>query len=196
MLFEQAGEWLDLEQGRLFWHPNFLCPEDADQALDACLTRLAWRQEAITLFGKSVMQPRLQAWYGDAGYRYSGLTLAAKPWPDFLWRLKQQCETLAEAPFNSVLANQYRDGQDSMGYHQDNEPELGRNPVIASISLGATRRFNLKHIHSKQTVSLMLTHGSLLVMAGELQHYWKHAVPKTQRSDQVRVNLTYRNILM
>ncbi len=195
MLFPHQGEWIELEQGRLFWQRDFFPLKQSDEILDYCLNHLDWRQEAIMMFGKSVMQPRLQAWYGDKSYRYSGLTMNPLPWTAPLLALKQQCEIQANSTFNSVLANLYRNGEDSMGYHQDNEPELGRNPLIASVSLGAERRFTLKHIATKQTFSLDLTHGSLLIMAGELQHHWKHALPKTRRCHQPRVNLTFRNII-
>lgn len=194
MLFQDQGEWIELSQGKLFWHPHFLDQSYADALLEQYLTQLTWRQESIVMFGKSVQQPRLQAWYGDKSYRYSGLTMPPRPWTESLTQLKALCERQANCAFNSVLANQYRNGEDSMGYHQDNEPELGQNPIIASVSLGATRRFNLKHIHTKQTLSLDLTHGSLLIMAGELQHYWKHALPKARGCQQTRVNLTFRKI--
>ncbi|MFB9135796.1 alpha-ketoglutarate-dependent dioxygenase AlkB family protein [Vibrio olivae] len=195
MLFEQQGEWLDIDDGKLYWHPHFLDANEADDLFQTCYQQLAWRQESITLFGNSVLQPRLQAWYGDACYQYSGLMMQPLPWPDFLLTLKQRCEAIADTSFNSVLANLYRNGQDSMGYHQDNEPELGHQPIIASVSVGEQRRFTLKHLTTKQTYNLELTHGSLLIMAGNLQHYWKHALPKTQRFNQPRINLTYRNIL-
>ncbi|MGB5120416.1 MAG: alpha-ketoglutarate-dependent dioxygenase AlkB, partial [Vibrio fluvialis] len=115
-------------------------------------------------------------------------------WTPMLADLKQRCELLACQAFNSVLANLYRDGQDSMGWHQDNEPELGQQPVIASLSLGETRRFVLRHLHSKEKLELPLSHGSLLIMAGNTQHFWQHCVPKTVRTLEPRINLTFRLI--
>ncbi len=190
-----SGE-IKLTDGLLYWFPQFLTPIQADQAFQQMLTHLDWQQKSIRLFGKSVLQPRLIAWYGEKGYRYSGLSLSAQPFPPPLLTLKTQCEQAAQAPFNSVLANLYRDGQDSMGWHQANEPELGSNPVIASLSLGESRRFLLRHHkdHALQ-VECELNHGDLLIMAGNTQHFWQHAIPKTRQTKQTRINLTFRNIL-
>ncbi|MCR9388133.1 alpha-ketoglutarate-dependent dioxygenase AlkB family protein [Vibrio metoecus] len=189
-----SGEITQLD-GQLAWFPQFLALPQADEALTLLKTELNWQQKSIRLFGKSVLQPRLIAWYGAEDYRYSGLTLSAHPFPERLAQLKTQCEEAAQTRFNSVLANLYRDGQDSMGGHQDNEPELGTNPIIASLSLGESRRFLLCH---KQDPALKieceLSHGDLLIMAGTTQHCWQHAIPKTRQTKQLRINLTFRNI--
>jgi len=193
-----------IPDGELSLYAPCLTPAEADRAFNSLLTETPWRQESITLFGKRYPQPRLIAWYGDPGktYRYSGLLLHPLPWTETLISLKTQVEALAAAPFNSVLLNYYRHGQDSMGWHSDDEPELGVNPVIASLSLGASRRFCLRHRFASKNptrsrpdrakVELWLSHGSLLVMAGTTQHYWQHAIPKTAKAIGPRLNLTFR----
>ncbi|EKO3627553.1 alpha-ketoglutarate-dependent dioxygenase AlkB [Vibrio metschnikovii] len=193
--FTPTPSWLTINDGQLLWIPDFLSMEQADNAYQRLSLELNWQQQAIMMFGKPIMQPRLHAWYGEKAYRYSGLSLAPQPWAPALLPLKAQCERVANQPFNSVLANLYRHGQDSMGWHQDNETELGHQPVIASLSLGATRRFALRHIQSKEKLIFELSHGSLLVMAGDTQHYWQHTIPKTRQSCQPRINLTFRQII-
>lgn len=143
------------------------------------------------------MQPRLTAWYGEAGkaYSYSGITLHPLPWTPILRKIRERTETLAGVIFTGALLNLYRDGQDSMGWHRDNEKELGINPVIGSVSFGATREFRLRH-HSdkKPVISTRLTHGSCLLMKGETQHYWEHQVAKTREITGTRINITFRVI--
>ena len=179
-------------------NPDFLAPELAAAYLRELETTITWRQEPIRLFGRAVMQPRLTAWYGDPGavYGYSGLRLAPLPWTPALVELRTQVEAAAAARFNCVLLNLYRHGQDSMGWHADDEPELGAAPVIASLSLGATRRFRLRPRDAQcpphPPVTLELTSGSLLLMRGPTQQYWQHAVPKTARPTAPRLNLTFR----
>ena len=176
----------------------FLAPAEATALLAELTAGVAWRQEPIRLFGKQVMQPRLTAWYGDpaATYRYSGLQLEPLPWLPVLQRLREQVEAAAETRFNSVLLNLYRTGQDSMGYHADNEPELGPAPVIASLTLGATRTFRFKPRPgvAAGALSLPLTSGSLLLMRGPTQQNWLHALPKTARPVGPRLNLTFRQV--
>lgn len=161
--------------------------------------QLAWRDEPITMFGKTFMQPRRIAWYGDehAVYTYSGQIHRPLPWVAPLRAIKHVAEELAGTTFNSVLCNLYRNGRDSMGYHSDNEPELGRNPVIASFSIGAERVLHFRHTHDKTipTVKVPMPSMSMLVMRGDTQQLWKHALPKTSRCDQARINLTFRRIL-
>lgn len=193
-LFANNLQWIEIPDGRLLWVEQLLSPAEADRAQQTLIHELDWQQESITLFGRSVLQPRLQAWYGDKSYTYSGLTMAPKPWTPALTHLRQLCEQVTGSEFNSVLANLYRDGQDSMGWHQDNEPELGQQPIIASLSLGESRRFILRHLHSKEKFELSLGHGSLLVMAGDTQRYWQHSVPKTKQPRAARINLTFRHI--
>lgn len=157
-----------------------------------------WRAEKIVVWGKTYLQPRLTAWYGDVGitYTYSGIRLVARPWTDTLRDLKQQVEEIAGAQFNSVLLNYYRDERDRMGLHSDDEPELGRQPIIASLSLGAPRIFILKHKRRRDLapVRLRLASGSLLLMKGDTQHYWKHGIEKMTQPCAPRVNLTFRQV--
>lgn len=160
-------------------------------------THIHWCQEHITFFGKRHALPRLTAWYGDAGtnYTYSNIAVTPTPWNKGLLYLKQQIEQRAGVTFNSVLLNWYRDGADHLQWHSDDEPDLGRNPVIASANFGETRDFALRRTddHSQRIV-LPLKHGTLLVMAGTLQHFWQHAVPKRKRVQDSRFNLTFRHI--
>ena len=157
---------------------------------------LAWTQQQVFVFGRWVEQPRLTAWYGDEGcrYRYSGIELHPHKWTTPLIEIRQVCENLTGARFNSVLANLYRNGADSVSWHSDDEIELGFNPVIASVSLGSDRRFDLRHRTTGETVRLSLPAGSVLVMASATQHYWMHQVPKTARDIGPRINLTFRLI--
>lgn len=169
------------------------------QLMNRLLEEIDWRQEKITLWGKEHLQPRLSAWYGDAGsrYSYSGVVLAPQPWTPTLLRIREDIENTSGHRFNSVLLNLYRDERDSVGWHSDAEPELGPMPVIASLSLGATRSFRLRHRARKEMkpVRLELVDGSLLLMAGTTQRFWQHAVPKERAACGRRVNLTFRTIL-
>lgn len=193
-----AAERLDLPGGdlRLFRAPELgAAPAALFQQL---LDELAWREEDITLFGRRYRQPRLLAWYGDpeAVYRYSGRRHDPLPWHPLLADLRRRLEALCEAPFNSVLANLYRDHRDSMGLHADDERELGPRPVIASLSLGAERVFRLRH-RSRRDIGprrLPLPSGSVLVMAGDTQRHWKHEIPKSRAPCGARINLTFRQV--
>ena len=176
------------------WLPQFLPPAKADHAFSALKTELNWQAQTLHLYGREVMQPRLVAWYGDpqARYTYSGRTQTPQPWTTTLSALRTTIEHFQHTRFNSVLANRYRDGRDSMAWHSDNEPELGAQPVIASLSLGATRAFHLRHRTTRQSVRLLLAHGDLLIMQGDSQRDWQHCIPKTARPVGERVNLTFR----
>jgi len=173
-----------------------LAPGDLLRVL---LEETPWRQERISLFGKTYLQPRLLAWYGDpeARYRYSGTTHEPLPWTDSLQSLRRRVKELAQARFNSVLLNYYRDGRDSMGLHADDEPELGPEPVIASLSLGEERSLYFRHKSDRgvKGLNLPLPHGSVLIMRGATQRNWKHGVDKLSRPCGPRINLTFRNIL-
>jgi alkylated DNA repair dioxygenase AlkB len=179
--------------GKLSYLPHFFTVPKAD-ALVAGLTRtIAWKQERGG-FGR--LFPRLTALYGDPGvvYVYSGTSYPSLRWTAELAEIRRLVEQAAGAPFNSVLLNRYRDGNDSMGFHADDEPELGTNPIVPSISLGAQRRFVLRHNRSKEKLELLLGHGSLLIMAGTLQHHWQHALPKMKGAQGERINLTFRQL--
>ena len=182
--------------GALTLHQDWLPPARAAQVFDQLLEEVAWKQRSIRIMGKEVLQPRLTAWYGDAAYTYSGVTLAPLPWTTLLGELRDLLIAEVGERFNSVLCNLYRTGADSMGLHSDNEKELGAHPVIASVSLGAARRFVLRHKRKGvPPVSIELPGGSLLVMAGTAQAFWKHEVPKDPRATRPRINLTFRRIL-
>lgn len=175
-------------------HLDAFTPERADEMFKVLLTDLAWQEHLVFVFGRWVAQPRLTAWYGDTGrqYRYSGINLEPHPWIPLLEEIRTICGQLAATSFNSVLANLYRDGRDGVAWHADDEPELGINPTIASVSLGAERRFDLRHRMSGETIRLHLPSGSVLVMTGPTQHYWKHQISKTAKRVGHRINLTYR----
>ncbi len=161
------------------------------------LSELHWRQDEIMIYGKPVTLPRLQALYSDnnLNYAYSGLTMTSRPMNDCLITLKQVIEKSTGYHFNAVLANLYRDGEDCVGWHSDDEAELGVDPVIASLSLGDTRNFQLKHKTNGKKLNIDLTSGSLLIMAGKTQQYWSHCLPRTKRVKSSRINLTFREII-
>lgn len=173
----------------LLYQP-FFSKETSDKYFTALVDECAWEQKP-GIFG--YMQPRLIASYGDTGvvYRYSGTTNIALPWTQTLLAIKEQIEDVY-GHYNYCLANRYRHGSDSMGWHADDEPEMGN--VIASVSLGATRKFRIRHNQTRQTQTFLLEHGSLLIMAGTMQQFWQHEVPKTKRPVGERINLTFREI--
>ncbi len=170
----------------------------SDEKIEDIIESIHWRNDTITLYGKTFPQPRLTAWYGDLGvkYSYSNIHMQALPWTPVLLKLKNQLESELQVRFNSVLVNYYRDGNDHMSYHSDDEKSLGVNPTIASLSFGETRSFHLKHKFDlgKKTVVLPITDGSLVVMKDELQHFWQHKITKTKKLIGPRVNLTFRMI--
>lgn len=179
------------------YRPAFLPPSDADALFAALLKSVAWRQEVVTMFGRRVAVPRLVAWYGDpsAAYRYSGVRHQPLPWLDALADLRDRLHGATGGRFNSALLNLYRDGSDSVAWHADDEPELGREPLIASVSLGAERAFELRDdARVRGTVRVWLAHGSLLLMGGTSQSHWQHRVAKTSRPVGPRINLTFRFI--
>jgi alkylated DNA repair dioxygenase AlkB len=199
--FFAPGGTLDpipISDGELYYQAGFPLGASADDILAELIAGISWRSERITLWGKTVLQPRLTAWYGDhdAHYSYSGICLAPLPWTDRLSDIKRRIETATGAPFNSVLLNYYRDQNDSMGFHSDDEPELGPQPVIASLSLGVQRSFILKHKKNKtlKPLRLNLASGSLLLMKGDTQHNWRHGIARETRACGPRINLTFRQI--
>ncbi len=184
------------QDGELFYLAGFLTGNEALQCFARLSTELDWQEEVATIVGRRVPIPRLVCWYGDEGavYQYSGLTHYPQAWTETLLGLKQSIENASSHRFNSVLGNLYRDGQDSMGWHADQEKVLGKNPFIASLSLGAERLFKIRHNKTGETVDINLANGSLLLMGSSLQHHWRHCVPKTQQPKSARINLTFRNI--
>ncbi|NND16031.1 MAG: alpha-ketoglutarate-dependent dioxygenase AlkB [Eudoraea sp.] len=188
---------LDLPDSEIYYVPDFLSKTRAENLFEELRSSIPWRSDKITVFGKTYDQPRLTAWFGEEGisYSYSGITMQPTPFPELLMELKTKLELFSGTKFNSCLANLYRDGQDSNGWHADDEKELGTNPVIASLSLGESRAFHLRYKsdHSRKE-KLLLTSGSLLLMLGATQHHWHHQVPKTKRKIGSRINLTFRCI--
>jgi alkylated DNA repair dioxygenase AlkB len=191
-------ELLDIPDAEIYYSPRADLGADPDAILEQLIEEIPWRTDVINLMGKQYQQPRLTAWFGDAGasYTYSGLSLEPSPWTDLLSTLRSRVEALAEASFNSVLLNYYRDHRDSMGMHSDDERELGKNPTIASVSLGERRTLVFKHRFRKELkpVHLTLESGSLLLMKGATQHHWKHGISKLSQPCGPRVNLTFRRI--
>jgi alkylated DNA repair dioxygenase AlkB len=183
------GAWLDHE-------PAWLSREEADLALSALFDELAWEQREIVLFGRRVVQPRLIAWAGELGYRYSGQTLEPREFTPTVRRLLERVRTDAGAPFNHVLVNRYRNQDDSMGLHADDEPELGRDPRVATVSLGADRRFVVRPRRKGDPLrqDLTLGHGALLVMGGTCQRHYVHGVPRATRAAGERISLTFRRL--
>ena len=185
------------KDGEVFYLPDFFTKEESKVFYNALLQNIEWQQDKIKLFGKTHDVPRLTALYGNADkpYTYSGITMKPTAWLPELLEIKKKIETVAQVDFTTVLLNLYRNGQDSMGWHSDDEKELGLNPLIVSVSFGATRIFKLQHNNDKSLrQSLELTDGNLLVMQGQTQHFWKHAIPKTSKITEPRINLTFRVI--
>lgn len=183
--------------GEIFLLREFFRPPESDRYFTTLLKNLVWQEEEIMIAGKKIKVPRLMCWYGDEGavYKYSGVVHVPLPWTDDLLGIKQRVERECRRSFNSVLANLYRDGSDSMGWHADKEKELGKDPLIASLSLGQARLFKIKHNKTKETLDLELQHGDLLIMSGVLQHHWRHSLPKVAGKLGKRINLTFRTIL-
>lgn len=175
---------------------HFVTPNEADRWQTELEQTLNWQQHRIKIYGREINCPRLSAWHGDADaqYAYSGQTLVPEPWTDRLQALRELVEHAANTSMNSVLANWYRNGEDSMGWHSDDEPELGEKPTILSLSFGEPRVFQLKHKTSGQREKILLPSGSLLVMSGDTQDCWQHAINKSKRAMRGRLNLTFRNI--
>ncbi|WP_051935766.1 alpha-ketoglutarate-dependent dioxygenase AlkB [Salegentibacter sp. Hel_I_6] len=191
------SEIFSLPDAELRYFPDFLSSEKADFFLEKLLKDIPWKQQNIKLFGKEIPQPRLTAFYAEKGisYTYSGLQLDPEYFSAEILELKQKTEKISGFDFNTCLANLYRDGNDSMGWHADDEKVLGKNPVIASISLGGVRSFQFKHKKDKNLKEkIELQHGSLIVMQGSMQHFWKHQLPKTKKEVPPRINLTFRKI--
>ena len=192
-------EQIPIADGELYYLSKLELGRDDYAVLDQLTTDIPWRQERILVWGKIYLQPRLVAWYGDSGsdYTYSGITLTPLPWTELLLEIKRRIETVTEGSVNSVLLNYYRDNRDSMGFHSDDEPELGLRPMIASLSLGEERTLIMKHRANKlvKPIRLKLASGSLLLMKGETQKYWAHGIAKESRPCGPRINLTFRRII-
>ena len=178
-------------------YENLFSNKESLELYHSLLKNIEWQQDKIKFYGKNIDLPRLTAWYGSAGnsYTYSGIPMNPLPWNKDLLFIKNRIETLSGVEFSSVLLNQYRNGKDSVSWHQDNEKELGVNPIIGSVSFGEARPFQLKHLDLDiPKVDIPLTNGSFLLMKGTTQHYWKHQIPKTTKQLDIRINLTFRII--
>ncbi|MFV8346555.1 alpha-ketoglutarate-dependent dioxygenase AlkB family protein [Flavobacterium sp. ZB4P13] len=196
-LFQSEPIRLNLLDAEIIYYPAFFDKKEADAIYNELVNTIPWQQDEITVFGKKHLQPRLTALFGNEGkpYSYSNIKMQPHPWNLLLQKLKTKIENVSDANFTTVLLNYYRDGKDSNGWHADNEKELGINPIIASVSFGAERTFQLKHnLYKDQKKSIVLEHGSLLLMKGTTQHYWKHQIPKTAKPIGPRINGTFRVI--
>jgi alkylated DNA repair dioxygenase AlkB len=186
----------DIPKPDIVWLPDWLDAPTASDTLAALLDEITWQQDSMNTPAGKIPFPRLTAWQGDPGavYVYSGIRNIPKPWTPTVLALKTHAEETSKTPFNSVRINRYHTGMDSMGWHADKEPELGLQPVIASVSLGTTRTFEFRHTKKRQTHMLQLTHGSLLIMQGRTQLDWAHRVPKEPEARGERINLTFRYV--
>jgi alkylated DNA repair dioxygenase AlkB len=196
-LFQSEPIVLHLQDAEIIYFPHFFDKKEADAIFTQLVKDIPWQQDDIQVFGKIHPQPRLTALFGNKGkpYSYSNIKMQPYPWTLFLQKIKSYVESVSDTNFTTVLLNQYRDGKDSNGWHADNEKELGSNPVIASVSFGAERIFQLKHNSiSGLKQNIILEHGSLLLMKGTTQHFWKHQIPKTSKPIGPRINLTFRVI--
>ena len=197
-LFPKEKIILPLPDAIFEFYPNFFNQEEADMLFDKLMNETPWQQDDITIFGKKIAQPRLTCLFGNEGkpYSYSGLTMQPHPWNTTMIFIKERVEQFSKQNFTTVLANLYRNEKDSNGWHADNERELGRNPIIASVSFGEERKFQLKNISDNNVkLSLNLNHGSLLVMKEGSQIHYKHQIPKAAQPKNARINLTFRTIL-
>jgi alkylated DNA repair dioxygenase AlkB len=193
----RSFERLEMPEADVIFYPAFFTEARANVLYEELYRNVSWKQEQIKLYGKLIDLPRGTAWYGDEGrsYTYSGITVTPNPWISVLREIKKEIEAVSGVIFNSVLLNLYRGERDSVAWHSDDEPELGRDPVIGSVSLGATRRFQFKHkLDKARRLTIDLPHGSYLLMKGSTQRSWLHQVPKETKLRGSRINLTFRII--
>jgi len=195
--FDGGLQSLKLPADLMDYRSGFFSKAESDRLIPLLKASIRWNQETIQMYGKLLNQPRLTAWYGDNSktYAFSGKKYNPYPWTEELLFIKERVDAAAGITFNSVLLNLYRNGNDSVAWHADDEPELGINPIIASVSFGQARRFDVRHkTDKKQKHSVELENGSLLIMKGDLQHQWEHQVPKSTKALKERINLTFRVI--
>lgn len=194
---QHIAESLSMPDADVVIYRNLFSEKESDRLLSELYNTTNWKQESIKMYGKSLPIPRLTAWYGNSGksYTYSKIAMNPEPWSAALLEIKLKIEGLSGVEFNSVLLNLYRNGSDSVSWHSDDEPELGENPLIGSVSFGGTRRFIFRHKYKKELKKeVELTHGSFLIMRGATQHFWQHQIPKTVKSVESRINLNFRVI--
>ena len=189
----------DLPDADMALFENFFTNQESEKLHQNLIENIQWRQDKIKMFGKLIDQPRLTAFYGNTNkdYSYSGIVMKPIEWNEDLLFIRKRVEEAAKIQFTSLLLNYYRDGKDSMGWHSDDEKELGQNPVIGSVSFGESRVFQMRHKFRKdiKKVDIALTNGSFLLMKGATQHFWQHQIPKTNRELESRINLTFRDIV-
>lgn len=193
-LFDAAGpRRLDLKDADVVLHPRPDLGLDPDLLFERLKAEIPWEQRSIRIKGREIPQPRLISWHGDVGYSYSGISMKRNPWTPLLQTIRRSVERITGETFNTVLLNAYRHGRDSIGMHADDEPELGPRPTIASVSLGCERVFDMRRKdRTGRTIRIPLSHGSLLVMAGDTQRNWLHGIAKTDHDTGERINLTFR----
>ena len=188
----------EMPKAHVIYYPSFFDKQESDFFFQDLLDNIAWQQDQIKFYGKLLDLPRLEAWYGEVGkdYTYSGIAMKSNAWTESLLRIKARIEETTQARFTNALLNQYRTGKDSVGWHSDDEHILGVNPVIGSVTFGASRRFMLRYKDDHSLKSeVLLEHGSFLLMAGETQHTWQHQIPKTTQKLGIRINLTFRVLI-
>ncbi len=195
-LFPEEKITFSLPDAEIEYFPDFFSTEKSNDLFEKLKAEVHWQQDTIKVFGYEHLQPRLTALYGNEGkpYGYSNIVMQPHQWTPLIMHIKNEVEKVCTENFTTVLLNLYRDGQDSNGWHADNEKELGRNPIIASVSFGAERIFQLKHNSQEIKQNINLKNGSLLLMKGPTQHFWKHQIPKTKKEIGPRINLTFRII--
>ena len=195
----ESLEAINLGDGRIHLHSKLYTAAEADGLLRSLLAEIPWRQDSLWIAGREIPVPRLQCWMGDTGsiYGYSGMRLEPEPWNAQVQSIRNRVQALSGLQFNSVLLNLYRDGTDSVSWHADDEAELGEEPIIASVSLGTERRFQMKHRHdnTRKKYQIDLPHGSLLIMGKGIQNNWIHQIPKQKSVTAPRINLTFRSIV-
>lgn len=196
-LFQSDPIALDLPDANIIYHPNFINLTESNVVFETLLKETPWQHDEIVVYGKKHLQPRLTALYGNeqTSLSYSNIKMLPNHWTPLLLDLKLKVETVCQKKFNVVLLNYYRNHNDGNGWHADNEKELGKNPVVASLSFGTNRIFQLKHNEDKTLKrNLTLEHGSLLIMKGTTQEFWKHQIPKSSKTIGPRINLTFRTV--
>jgi len=195
-MFQERVELLPFDGSALLYH-EFINASRASGVFHQLMKDTPWEQRNIVVFGKQHREPRLSAWHSGShiSYTYSGILRSPRPWTSVLKELRAECAGVAGATFNAVLVNLYRDGNDGVGWHADNEASNGREPIIASLSFGASRRFDFRHRQTRETIRVQLDPGSLLIMSGLSQHCWLHQLPRTKRVTEPRINLTFRRIV-
>jgi alkylated DNA repair dioxygenase AlkB len=196
-LFNNSHTNLLPKDGVVQYYGKIISTTKANQFMEALLNGIDWRNDEVVIYGKRIITKRKMAWYGDRPfeYKYSNISRTALPWTNELLELKTIVESISNENYNSCLLNLYHDGNEGMGWHSDDEKDLKKDGAIASVSLGADRKFGFKHKADKQTMYLMLEHGSLLLMKGQVQSHWLHSLPKTSKVLKPRINLTFRTIV-